>query len=135
MTIFDTLLAVADVAIANTAAEAFVVHPQLRTANGKPTPDPDRPVVHGRGIFELRAGRAGGVPLGNRSHNPRRNDLRMIATAPAPRISIAEYELDGMTVRQGDRMDLTDRFPARRFGVVAVWPDGHGRVCLHLIEV
>jgi hypothetical protein len=40
-----------------------------------------------------------------------------------------------MTVRQGDRVDLVDRFPTRRFEVVTVQPDGHGRVMVDLIEV
>lgn len=134
MTIFDDLLAIADGAITATAAEAFVLHPQVRTPNGHPMPDPDREVVRARGVFELRAGQAGGVQLGNRSFNRKRNDLRLISTAPAPRISIAERELGATRVHQGDRVDLIDRSPPQRFEVVSVQPDGHGRVVVELVE-
>ncbi|ALN73190.1 hypothetical protein [Aureimonas sp. AU20] len=133
MNIFDDLLGMAEETLDLVNGEPVVIHPQYRGPNGRAVPDPERRPVHLSGIFEIRPG-PGDIQLGNRNSARGGNDLRLLQNGATNTLSIRATDLDGLELRQGDRIDLPDRGTGRRFEVVACQPDEHGRLKLQLVE-
>lgn len=131
---FDFLLDMADDVVDLVNAEPFRFLPKIRHANGRPGADPDRSPIDGLGIFDLREGEAGGVQVGNQSFSRSRNDLKTLTHGRTPTLSVHRRELDGQEIRQGDRIEMTERLSSSRlFDVVSVQDDGHGRVLVELV--
>ena len=102
----------------------------LRTPNGRGLPDPDRPVVTGRGILDLEPSEAG-IQLGNRRIDSYRNDLRSIRTGAEPVLSVDSryFPSAASRPRQGDLVQCK----GQNYEIVSVQPDGGARIELVLI--
>ena len=110
---------------------SFTLTPMVRTPNGRPSLDPDRPVIDGIGVFDDSPVEAG-VQTGNRPLNSRVNDLRSIRTANEPilLIQMSYFPTVESRPRQGDVVELEHG----RFDVVSAQPDGAGRIEIRLVR-
>lgn len=134
MSVFDRLERVASRTVDRINAIPFILTPMRSTPNGRPGPDPDRPVVEGRGVFDYLDGRTG-IELGNRSVRNDGNDLRALRSASEPVLSIDRRYVPDIALepRQGDVVDFPTQLDLPTFTVVSAQRDGLSRLELKLV--
>ena len=133
MSIFDRLDQITSRAVDALNSESFTLSPMVRTPNGRSTADAERPVVTGRGIFDLH-GDDLPLELGNRDRSG--NDLRTLLNDPTPILSIdrSYFPTPAQEPRQGDLVEFPGRSDLGAFAVVRAQRDGLSRVVLRLVQ-
>ena len=76
MSVFDRLDAMVNRTVDRINATAFIIRPMRAAPNGRPSPDPERQVIEGTGIFDY-ADADISLELGNRTYDGS-NDLRSL---------------------------------------------------------
>ena len=130
MAIFDRLDRMTSRVVDRTFAIAFECHPGKATPNGRPGPDPDRPVWTGKGVLEEQPAYHA-VEIGNRDRSG--NDLRTLAHGSSIEFSVDRVRYpQADEAKQGDRLQFDD---GRRFEVKSVQRDGLARVVFGLVRI
>ena len=136
MTPFDRLERMASRSVDWLNAQPFVLTPMKRPPNGRPVVDENRPIIEGRGVFDLRKGNSS-LQLGDRKSGAG-NDFRMLVGDDVPTLSIdrrAFDDIDGdpiedSLVRQDDNIEID----GRTYQVVSAQADGHSRITCKLTK-
>lgn len=109
----------------------FKLVPMVRPPNGRPAPDPDRPVIEGVGVYG-DAPVDVGIQMDDRRLNSTLNDMRSLRTANEPSllVQMTFFPTPESRPRQGDVVELE----YGRFDVVSAQPDGAGRIEMQLVR-
>lgn len=134
MSVFDRLDRMTSRAVDRVNATRFELRPMISTPNGRPSPDPSRPIVTGRGIFDDVAAEYG-VQLGVRRSYREANDLRALQVGSDPQLSIDVSHFAGNMPRQSDLVTLLDWPERPEYQVISAQPDSQARVVLMLVSI
>lgn len=116
-------------------AEPIVLIPWRSTPNGRGGQDPDRQVVTVNGVF-TNPSKQLGIQLGVRKSYREANDLRALAYAREPYVSVDRRHFGGLAnePRQSDRIRLPNRPDHPEYEVMTVERDGITRLKMKLIQ-
>lgn len=133
MSLFDRLDAMVSRTVDAINATDFVLTPMKARPNGRPSPDPDRQVLEGVGVFDYVDADVS-VELGNRTYSGS-NDLRSMVGGAEPVLSV-DRSIFPTTAQEPKQGDLIE-FPGAdlpRFEVVSCRRDGLAHIVLRLVE-
>lgn len=139
MSSFARLEAMASRSVDWLNGESFTLIPMKTSPNGRPTGDPDRLTITGRGVFDTRKA-APALQMGDRKASGG-SDFRIALVDAVPELSVSRFHFsngDGSPnpnhamPRQGDRVRLDSRPGAPDYQIMSVMPDGHSRIVLTL---
>lgn len=135
MGVFDRLDAMVSRTVDTINEIAFIFTPLKGTPNGRPSPDPDRAVVEGKGVFDY-VDATYGIELGVRKSYREANDLRALQTGREPLLSIDRKYWPALAgePQQGDIIEFPSKPDLPRFEVVSVMRDGMSRLVVRLVH-
>ena len=135
MSLFEHLERIASGTVNTVNAIPFVFTPMKVSPNGRPGPDPDRPVIEARGIFDYLDSNAG-VELGNRTVRGSGNDLHTVRSAVEPVLSVDRRIFGDVSCepRQDDVIEFPSRPDLPVFTVVSARRDGMSRLEVKLAQ-
>lgn len=135
MSVFDRLDRLTSRAVDRVNAISFKLTPRRSTPNGRPTQDPNREIINGRGIFDYETVEHG-IQLGVRKSYREANDLRALQTGRGPELSVDRvyFPLGEQEPRQGDLVEFPDRPDLPAFDVISAQRDGLARIVLVLSQ-
>lgn len=136
MAIFDRLDGLTSRAVDHINAIAFAMTPMMKTPNGRPRPDKDRPGISGVGVFDYLPVEYG-IELGVRKSYREANDLRTVQDGREPLFSIDRkyFPTVQSEPRQGDVIEFPKRADLPRFEVVSCKRDGLSRLEVQLVHL
>lgn len=136
MSIFDRLERIASRTVDATNAIPFIFSPMRATPNGRPGYDPDRPIVEGRGVFDMVPAPVP-VEFGARSTAGGGNALRSLVNGEEPSLSVDRRLFPELArePRQGDVIEFPTRPDLGPFEVVECRRDGLSRMVVRLVKL
>lgn len=135
MAIFDRLDRQVSRTVDKINAIPFILTPLTSTPNGRPTHDPVRGEVRGKGVFDYYSSEFG-IQLGVRKSYREANDLRSLQTGRDPQLSVDRiyFPIGQEEPKQGDIVRFPTRPELPEFDVVSAQRDGMSRVVLMLTQ-
>lgn len=136
MALFNRLDKLTSRAVDSVNATRFVLTPMKSTPNGRPSADPNRKVIRGRGIFDY-VEMEYGVQLGVRKSYREGNDLRSVQSGRDPQLSVDMIYFPGVdeAALQGDLVSFPDEPHLPDFQVTKAQRDGMSRIRLDLVQI
>ncbi|NTD85489.1 hypothetical protein [Agrobacterium tumefaciens] len=136
MALFNRLDKLTSRAVDRVNATRFVLTPMKSTPNGRPSADPGRKVIRGRGIFDY-VEMEYGVQLGVRKSYREGNDLRSVQSGRDPQLSVDMIYFPGVdeAALQGDLVSFPDEAQLPDFQVTKAQRDGMNRIRLDLVQI
>lgn len=136
MALFNRLDKLTSRAVDGVNATRFVLTPMKSTPNGRPSADPNRKVILGRGIFDY-VEMEYGVQLGVRKSYREGNDLRSVQSGRDPQLSVDMIYFPGVdeAALQGDLVSFPDESHLPDFQVTKAQRDGMSRIRLDLVQI
>ncbi|MDA5627781.1 MULTISPECIES: hypothetical protein [Agrobacterium] len=136
MALFNRLDKLTSRAVDGVNATRFVLTPMKSTPNGRPSADPSRKVIRGRGIFDY-VEMEYGVQLGVRKSYREGNDLRSVQSGRDPQLSVDMIYFPGVdeAALQGDLVSFPDEPHLPDFQVTKAQRDGMSRIRLDLVQI
>lgn len=136
MAMFDRMDRVVSRTVDRVNAIPFEFIPMRSTPNGRPRPDPSRPAITGKGVFDYISVEYG-IQLGVRRSYREANDLRSLQSGRDPRLSIDRrwFPVGIEEPRQGDVVRFPTRPELPEFQVISAQRDGMARMELELVQI